>query len=186
MVDSMNARSHKNEKKNVKEEYAMNKDEYKQIRDQFKENFKGMLTSAYYEYFDANHAKTSNEKQRYYLDIAAAVANHSPMLHKHGAIIVYKNKIIASGYNYYFANFSIHAEIAAIKSIKGRCKHLLSECELYVVRIAPERFNHALKYSKPCCNCQHTIIKNNIKKAFYSTNYSYDIIRENEKKINEL
>lgn len=164
MVDSMNAR--------------MSNKECKCIRDKLKENFSGMLTSAYYEYFDANTVKTPNEKQQYYLDIAAKIANHSPMIQKHGAVVVHKNKIIASGYNYYMAHFSIHAEIAAISAIKGKYKKHLSECELYVVRIAPARFNNALKYSKPCCNCQHTILKNNIKKAFYSTNYSYDIIRE--------
>lgn len=151
------------------------------IPEKIKENLNGMLTSKYYECFDENNAKECNDRQRYYLQIAAEVANHSPMLHKHGAIIVYKNKIIGSGYNYYMAHFSIHAEIAAIRAIKRKHKHLLSDCELYVVRIAPVRFNNALKYSKPCCNCQNTIIKSNIKKAFYSTNYSYDIIREKEK-----
>ena len=170
MVDSMNARM----------EYKMKKDEYKLLHDKLKEKFTGMLTSAYYEYFDVNTVKTPNEKQQYYLDIAAKIASHSPMIQKHGAVIVYKNKIISTGYNYYMAHFSIHAEIAAIHSIKGKNKKLLSECELYVVRIAPARFNNALKYSKPCCNCQHTIIKSNIKKAFYSTNYMYDTIREAE------
>jgi deoxycytidylate deaminase len=97
--------------------------------------------------------------------------------HKHGAILVYKDKIIGSGYNYYMGDFSIHAEVAAIASIRKKQKHILNECDIYVVRIGPDRFNNPLKYSRPCTNCSNTIIKNNIKNAFYSTNYEYDIIR---------
>lgn len=175
MVDSMNAR--RGAKKPI---YEMTRDEYKNFRDKLKEDFTGMLTSKYYEYLDDNCAKSCNEKQKYYLDIAAKIAMGSPMIQKHGAIIVYKNKIIASGFNYYYAKYSVHAEVSAIRSIKGKYKAHLSECELYVVRIGPNKFNNPLKYSRPCCNCQNTIIKNNIKKAFYSTNYSYDTLREKE------
>jgi len=178
MVDSMNARCGAK-----KPEYEMSKEEYKEFRDKLKEGFTGILTSKYYEYLDDNFAKPCNGKQKYYLDIAAKIALSSPMLQKHGAVIVHKNKIIATGFNYYFADYSIHAEVSAIKSIKGKLKSQLSECELYVVRIGPNKFNNPLKYSRPCCHCQNTILKNNIKKAFYSTNYSYDFIRENEKNI---
>jgi deoxycytidylate deaminase len=176
MMDSMNAR-----RGAQKPKHEMTKEEYKNFRDKLKEGFTGILTSKYYEYLDDYSAKSCNERQKYYLDIAAKIALSSPMLQKHGAIIVYKNKIIASGFNYYFANYSIHAEVSAIKSIKGKLKSHLSECELYVVRIGPSKFNNPLKYSRPCCHCQNTILKNNIKKAFYSTNYSYDSIRESEK-----
>ena len=75
------------------------------------------------------------------------------------------------------ADFSIHAEVAAIASINKKNKHILNECDIYVVRIGPDRFNNPLKYSRPCTNCSNAIIKNNIKNAFYSTNYDYDIIR---------
>jgi deoxycytidylate deaminase len=139
----------------------------------------GYYASNYFECIDSVCARISSEKQKYYLNIAAKIAIKSPMFnHKHGAIIVYKDRIIGSGYNYYMADFSIHAEVAAIASIAKKHKHILSECDIYVVRIGPDRFNNPLKYSRPCTNCSNTIIKNNIKNAFYSTNYEYDTIRE--------
>jgi deoxycytidylate deaminase len=139
----------------------------------------GYYASNYFECIDSVCARISSEKQKYYLNIAAKIAIKSPMFnHKHGAIIVYKDRIIGTGYNYYMADFSIHAEVAAIASIAKKQKHILSECDIYVVRIGPDRFNNPLKYSRPCTNCSNTIIKNNIKNAFYSTNYEYDTIRE--------
>ena len=139
----------------------------------------GYYASNYFECIDSTSARISSEKQKYYLNIAAKIAIKSPMFnHKHGAIIVYKDKIIGTGYNYYMADFSIHAEVAAIASIHKKQRHILSECDIYVVRIGPDRFNNPLKYSRPCTNCSNTIIKNNIKNAFYSTNYEYDTIRE--------
>ena len=141
-------------------------------------NRTGYYTSNYFECIDSVSVRISNEKQKYYLNIASKIAIKSPMYnHKHGAIIVYRDKIIGSGFNYYMADFSIHAEIAAIASINKKHKHILNECNIYVVRIGPDRFNNPLKYSRPCTNCSNTIIKNNIKNAFYSTNYDYDIIR---------
>lgn len=104
----------------------------------------------------------------------------SVMNHKHGAIIVHKKKIIATGFNYilkqYYHEFSIHAEISAINSLKGsqQLKTILPECELYVVRIGPNEYHETLKYSKPCCKCQKVINKFGIRKAYYSTNYEYD------------
>ena len=121
-----------------------------------------------------------NEKQKYFLDIAASIALSSIMNHKHGAIIVHKKKIIATGYNDMFSKFShdysIHAEVNAIYSLKGKLKDILHECELYVVRIGPNNYNNPFKYSRPCSKCQNAINKFGIKKVFYSTNYEYDEI----------
>jgi deoxycytidylate deaminase len=162
MVDSRNAR--RGAKKHTCDETKNRK------------QMNGFLTSEYYECLDAISVKNSNDRQRYYLDVAAKIALKSPMGHKHGAILVYKGKIISTGHNYYFLNSSIHAEVAALSCIRGKQKHILSDCELYVVRIGPDKYNNPLKYSKPCCNCQNAILKHNIKKAFYSTNYDYDDI----------
>uniref|UniRef100_A0A6C0LL75 CMP/dCMP-type deaminase domain-containing protein n=1 Tax=viral metagenome TaxID=1070528 RepID=A0A6C0LL75_9ZZZZ len=141
-------------------------------------NKSGYYTSNYFECIDSNRVRTSNEKQRYYLNIAAKIAIKSPMFnHKHGAIVVYRDKIIGTGFNYYMSDFSIHAEVAAIASIHKRKRHILNECDIYIVRIAPDRFKNTLKYSRPCANCSNIIIKNNIRNAFYSTNYEYDMIR---------
>ncbi len=153
-------------------------EEYKNIKTELKETItkfnKNIMTSDYFQYFDETNPKTMNCRQNYYLEIAARVALNSDMNHKHGAIIVHKKNIIAVGYNYYYRNSSIHAEIAAISRLKGKEKEILSECVLYVVRIAPKKYDNMLKYSKPCNNCQHYINKKSIKKTYYSTNYAYD------------
>lgn len=132
MVDSMNARRVCSCKKKTNQDFR----QYKlDIRHKHNFNNNNVQTSKYFEYFDDTLAKDMNYRQNQYLKIAAAVAMKSVMNHKHGAIIVHKNNIIAVGYNYPYANFSIHAEVAAISQLKGREKEVLPECELYVVRI---------------------------------------------------
>ena len=136
-------------------------------------------TSSFFELFDEIKPKDTNDRQKHFLDYAANIAMKSSMNHKHGVVIVHKKKIISTGFNYILSqhchDYSIHAEISAIASLKGKkLKTILPECELYVVRIGPNDYNNMLKYSKPCCNCQQAINKFGIKKAFYSTNYEYD------------
>ena len=121
--------------------------------------------------------KFINKRHQLFLSKAAEVALKSNMLQKHGAIIVYKNKIISSGYNekcdYMNNNYSIHAEVSAISKIFYN-KKLLELCDIYVVRIAPASFNNCLKNSKPCKNCTNFINKYNLKNIYYSTNYEYE------------
>jgi deoxycytidylate deaminase len=110
------------------------------------------------------------------MEQAVKMAKKSTMEHKHGAVIVHNNEIIATGFNYrkYYMchGFSIHAEVDALTKVKGR-KNILSEAELYVARIgkfnpaSPGRF--CLKYSKPCRECSKAILKHGIRKVYYST-----------------
>ena len=170
MVDSMNARRGAANK--------MTNEDFRKfkylLREKYDFNHNNIQTSEYFEYFDESEPKIINLKHQYFLQIAARVAMNSTMNHKHGAIIVHKNNIIASGCNYSYAKFSIHAEVAAISQLKGKEKEILPECKLYVVRIGPDKYNFPLKYSKPCNSCQSFICKNLIKKTYYSTNYEYD------------
>lgn len=168
MVDSLCAR---------KGLYVSNK-EYRLLKHELKKKFDdGKMTSKYFEYFDEEDVKLTTRKQKKYIELASKIAMKSVMTQKHGAIIVYKKEIIATGFNYNINNiYSIHAEMDAISTMKKQHKHLLPECELYVVRIGPDRFDNPLKYSKPCFNCQNAITKYCIKKTFYSTNYEYDDI----------
>ena len=107
-----------------------------------------------YKIGDDNIVKNTNEKQRNYLNIAAKIAIKSPgNPHKHGAIIVYKDTIISSGYNHYIKGNSMHAEVSAISKINKKYKGILNECDIYVVRIGPNSFNNPLKYSRPCLDC---------------------------------
>jgi len=120
--------------------------------------------------------KEINRKHEYFMNKAAIIAEKSSMQQKHGAIIVYKNTIIADGFNYtcdYMNNnYSIHAEVAAISKMFYN-KKLLEFCDIYVVRIAPA-FNNCLKNSKPCRNCTNFIKKYNLRNIYYSTNDKYD------------
>lgn len=130
------------------------------------------------------HPESQNEinrditkKHQIYLDKAAEVAKYSTMQQKHGAVVVYKNKIIAYGFNHITNslndNYSIHAEVAAISQLLKQ-KKILDECDIYVVRIASSRFNNCLKMSKPCEKCTNFINKYNIRRTYYSTNYEYE------------
>ena len=156
--------------------------EYRAMKNEIKKKFDNskLMSSTYFEHFDETDIKHTSGIKKYYLEIAASIAMESTMLQKHGAVIVHKKNIIASGFNYHHETFSIHAEVAAISSLKGKEKDILSECSLYVVRIGPSKYDNALKYSKPCFNCQHTILKHNIKSTYYSTNYDYDTMRHEE------
>jgi deoxycytidylate deaminase len=157
-------------------------EEYKNYKKEIKKKNNTSIMSKYFEYFDEENVIDLKLHQKYYFEIAANIARNSDMFQKHGAVIVYKKTIIATGFNSYSfnnkTNFSMHAEIVAINNvIKNYNKDILSESKLYIVRIAPEsKSKYVLKYSKPCLNCQKYINKFNIKKIFYSTNYEYDKI----------
>jgi deoxycytidylate deaminase len=167
----------------LNERHRLSLEDYKKYKKELREkynkcNINNLFTSLYYEYFDDNIAQKLNRKHAFYFDIAAKIAQNSNMYQKHGALIVYKKTIISSGTNNYLLKsskkYSTHAEISAINKVKN--KKQLSECEMYIVRIGPDKFNNMLKYSKPCINCQNYINKYNIKKIYYSTNYEYDSI----------
>ena len=124
-----------------------------------------------YKMGDDNVIKISNDKQRYYLDIAAKIATKSPVYtHKHGAIIVHKDNVISSGYNFYIKGNSMHAEVSAISKINKKYKGILNECDIYVVRIGPNSMDNPLKYSRPCLDCESTITKYNIKNKIIKYN----------------
>lgn len=109
---------------------------------------------------------------------ATHIAKHSGMNHRHGALVIYDGKIISHGYNHEHPalknQYSIHAEVDALTKIKKLGKHVLSKCELVVVRIGPESFNNVFKLSMPCCNCTKYIQRLGIKKVYYSTNDEFD------------
>lgn len=118
-------------------------------------------------------------------------ATKSTMYHKHGAVLVYRNKIIGRGHNYSIGSskgtkrmkngrWSIHAEIDAINSCKDQS--LVQHAKMYVVRISPEflndiesdnwcvhtKYDFYTKDSKPCLKCQKALNKLNITKVCHS------------------
>jgi deoxycytidylate deaminase len=122
--------------------------------------------------------KEISKKHQIFIDKAAELAKYSTMQQKHGAVVVHKNKIVGCGFNYMVNylndNNSIHAEVAAISKV-FKNKNILEDCDIYVVRIGPARFNNCLKLSKPCEKCTNFIKKYNIRCAYYSTNYEYEL-----------
>jgi deoxycytidylate deaminase len=122
--------------------------------------------------------KSSNERQNYFLNCAAKIAQKSSMEHKHGAVIVHDNIIISSGHNYHYDHMchkkSIHAEVGALLNVKGKRRNLLSDAEMYVVRIGTKSMDCPLKYSRPCCDCQKAIVKYGIRKVYFSTSTEYN------------
>lgn len=126
-----------------------------------------------YLYEDYDIAKSTTTESQYYLEIASKVAKKSTMAQQHGCILVYKSKVVSSGYNSCMDQhkFSIHAEMDAInKAKKILTKHELKNCKLYVVRIGQETMNFPLKYSKPCPKCLRIISSVGIERVFYSIN----------------
>ena len=104
-------------------------------------------------------------KHEYYINEAAKIALKSPMYHKHGAIIIYKNKIVSRGYNYYYNHlFSIHAELNAITNLDIKYRNIIHKCIMYVVRVKPDK----VVMSKPCPICTPKLEKEGIKTVYYS------------------
>ena len=98
-------------------------------------------------------------------ELLIKTALKSNMHHKHGSIIIYRNKILSTGYNYYnllngkiynnnnnnnyeLNKYSIHAEKDAISKIKN--KNILKYCKIYVIRI--KNINE-LEHGYPCNMC---------------------------------
>ena len=108
--------------------------------------------------------------RRLFLNEAINQAFKSDMNFNHGAVLIYRGKIIAKGYNSYIDSnyniFSEHAEVCAIRNgLKKLHSDELKKCELVIIRV--NNIGECLN-SKPCRNCQKFINKFNIKKVYYS------------------
>jgi pyrimidine deaminase RibD-like protein len=110
-------------------------------------------------------------KQQQYVDIAKQMARKSCLTHKHGVVIVHKNKVIATGYNRFDCihkgsngQFSLHAEVDALNKARKKYRDVLTEADMYVVRVSNDKF----KCSKPCRMCENCIKEYGIRRVFYS------------------
>jgi len=110
------------------------------------------------------------------------IAKKSAMTHKHGAIIVRNNEIIAEGINhmapFLMHKYSVHAEVDALYKLRNKSKKFLEDCTMLVVRIGPSSKNYEFKMSKPCKNCSEAIIKSGIKRVFYSISDDHNTLLE--------
>lgn len=132
----------------------------------------------YYDDMDERSSITANDRMKFFLAMAAKEGTKSGMSHRHGCVVVHRGRIIAKGHNKIRRDakedFSVHAEVDAIRNASKNFKRLLPDSELYVVRVSCERFDNSLKYSKPCPSCSKFISKIGIKKTFYSTNEEFE------------
>lgn len=138
----------------------------------------------YLTYYDTDEqSKTCKDKQEFFLEKAASIAARSPVKnHRHGCIIVKDGEIVAEGFNYHTNHFehkfTIHAEVDALLKLKKN-KKILSECELYVVRIGTDLMGRPLKYSRPCPDCTRAILKAGVKRVYFSTDEEFNrVIKE--------
>jgi len=107
-----------------------------------------------------------------FVEMATISANKSTMEHRHGCVIVYKNKVVVTAHNYrvyfYSHGYSIHAEIEAIRRLK-KLKINPKECIMIIVRLSYDlKAESDLKYSMPCKQCQPEIEKAGFKRVYYS------------------
>lgn len=137
------------------------------------------------------------KKEIKYFNIAKSVSDLSDHKYKLGAIVIYKHRIISSGYNSstntdalqakldmhkYHCDCAgkLHAESdALLYFIKRRIN--LSGAEIYVYR---QKANGALGMARPCSSCLKLIKQCGIKKIHYTTDdgYAIESITENSDK----
>ena len=104
----------------------------------------------------------------------------SNMIHRHGCVILYRNKVLSTGYNYYKISdskiynnytsdyqankYSIHAEKNAIQKIKN--KNILKDCKIYIIRIknSYNYHNYDFEPGVPCIMCYNLLKKYNLTK----------------------
>ncbi|NJO65070.1 MAG: hypothetical protein HC836_45270 [Richelia sp. RM2_1_2] len=97
----------------------------------------------------------------------ASKSNHP--VHKHGAVLVYKNQILGIGFNDCKTSprsphpwKTKHAEFSAVLSAG---LENLSGYDIYIVR---KRKNGELANSKPCQSCETMLKSLNVRKVYYS------------------
>lgn len=137
--------------------------------------------SQYYKIMDwmvPENARQCKFKQEFFFRKAMTVAQNSPcLMHRHGAVIVKDNEIVSEGFNHkkwhLYHKASVHAEIDALTKMKHN-KKLLSQCDMYVVRIGGDCMGRPLKYSKPCQDCMKAISKSGLRRVYYSTSHQYE------------
>ena len=111
--------------------------------------------------------------RRLFIDEAYNQAMKSDMNFNHGAVLIYRGKIVGRGFNTYInSNYnctqkiSLHAEVSAVNdALKKMHVSELKNCELIIIRV---NNSGMCANSKPCCKCQDFINKLCIRKVYYS------------------
>ena len=104
-----------------------------------------------------------------FIEQAIKEAGKSTQRHQHGSVIVHRPKVIAKGYNKidpFNIKTSLHAEVAAILDMKKN-REQPDNVTMYVIRLGKLC---GTKNSKPCMNCERSIIASGIKRVYFSSN----------------
>ena len=122
------------------------------------------------------------------IGMAINEANKSYIRFRHGAVIIYRGRIVAKGYNkqksvrnilkhhkIFNGNKSVHAEIDAIFDLvkNGFNVNILKYCTMIVVRLPGSGYidiknTSECLYSKPCQKCSKILIKLGLNKIYHS------------------
>ena len=131
-----------------------------------------------------------------FVNEAITYAEKSEMMSQHhGAVVIYRGKIVGRGYNKYCVEninkvnrWSVHAEVDAINNALRKISHEdLRKSTLIVVRKLKENSEYKenkrenknknenenilceeIGLSAPCRHCANFILKNGIKRCYYS------------------
>lgn len=133
-----------------------------------------------------------NNEKRWMLLEKVAIAAEPVRRSRLAAMLVYKNDVIAVGYNKMKTHpmarrfqkheeaIYLHAEVDCIKNaLRVIEPELLQKCTMYILRVKrpednPKVFVRAL--SKPCSGCHHAIEQFGIKKVYYTTDEGFEIL----------
>lgn len=127
------------------------------------------------------HSVTYMRKHIVFIEAAIQCALKSRMFHRHGSVIVKRNRIIGSGYNMMLKRpkrqqYSTHAEVNAIEDAKQK-GHTFDGTRMYVIRLMRESNHHdnclRLRNSLPCSHCSRFITAHNILKVYFTCDDSY-------------
>lgn len=119
-----------------------------------------------------------------------AIATEPVSRQRLAACLVYKNEIIAVGFNKRKTHpiakrfqkhedaIYLHAEVDCIKNaLRQYDEDVIAKSTMYVLRVKRPDDNHQIfirGMAKPCCGCHHAIDQFNIKRVFYTTEDGYE------------
>lgn len=119
-----------------------------------------------------------------------AIATEPVSRQRLAACLVYKNEIIAIGFNKRKSHpiakrfqkheeaIYLHAEVDCIKNaLRTYSEEIISKSTMYVLRVKRPDDNHNAfirGLAKPCPGCQHAIDQFNVKRVFYTCDEGFD------------
>ena len=102
--------------------------------------------------------------------LAASEAAKSAETFRLGAVLLYKNKVVAHGRNRNInsrGSWSVHAEMDVVRKAPARWKTRARQLHLVVVRVL--RDGTTTGCSKPCAACSHLLSRLGISRITYTT-----------------